>query len=368
MTEIILKVNEKNYSNWTALSIRRSVDEFCGSFSFTSTDTQEQGYPVKRGDPVEILVNGVKRVVGFVDKIRADYSTSAHSITVMGRDNTSNVIDSDVPNNWKVAENVTKIKDFPTLCRFILNATGNRDIPIVNAAGRITPFTDEEKQEAEPGQKAMDFLSSFAAKRNVYLNTDGSGAFRIFLPQNIPATDSISLVKTTPNRNNVLSRTFSEDDADRYRRITVRSQENSSGGFYDFEAADATGTATDSGVRTGRILDFIAEETMTDAECRNRARQEVNIRRARSTEYVCTVAGAVQSDGAPWDYGLTVSVVDEVADINGTFFIRSATTTKSIDRGTITTLVLVPPDAYKVKAELTAQDKRKTNLGTKYSR
>lgn len=368
MAEIILKVNDKNYGNWTALSIRRSVDEFCGSFSFTSTDTQGQGYPVKRGDSVEILVNDVKRVTGFVDKIRADYSMGSHNITVMGRDNTSNVIDSDVPNNWRVAQGVTKIKNFTNLCRFILNATGNRDIPIVNAAGRIANFTDEEKQESEPGQKAMDFLASFAAKRNVYLNTDGAGSFRVYLPQNIPATDSISLVRTTPNQNNVISRSFSEDEADRYARITVRSQENSSGGFYDFEAADAMGTATDAGVRSGRVLDFISEETMTNAECKNRAKQEVNIRRARSTEYVCTVAGAAQSDGTPWDYGFTVSVADEAADIYGTFFIRSATTSKSIDRGTITTLVLVPPDAYKVKDELTAQDKRKTSLGTKYSR
>lgn len=368
MSEIILKVNDKNYANWTELSIRRSVDEFCGSFAFTSTDTQDQGYPVKRGDAVEVLVDGVTKVKGFIDQIRADYSIGSHTISVVGRDNVSNVIDSDVPNNWKVAENVTKIKGFETMCRFILNATGNRDIPIVNEAGTIPNFTDEEKQEAEPGQKAMDFLASFARKRNVYLNTDGNGAFRIFRPQSNPATDSISLVKTIPNQNNVLSRTFVSGEADRYRTVVVRSQENPSGGFYDFTAADATGTATDSDVRSGRILDFMAEETMTNAECKNRAKEEVNIRRARSVEYTCTVAGASQSDGTPWDYGFTIAVADETADIFGTFFIRSATITKSLDRGTITQLVLVPPDAYKVKDELTAQDRRKTNLGTKYSK
>lgn len=366
MTEIAIKVNEKTYANWTSLSIHRSVDEYCGSFMFTSTDSEDQGYPVKAGDEVVVLIDNNQIVTGYVDRIYVPFDIGSHEVSVAGRDNVQDLIDGDIPNNWKTAQGVTKIRNFVKMCEFIIKATGN-DIDVVNTAGTITPFTDEEIQEAESGQKAMDFLSSFARKRNLYLNTDGKGNFRIYRPESIRATDDLIFIRGN-NSNNILGRNYTKDLVERYNKITVRSQENASSGFYDFEAADASGYAIDSEIRTGRQLDFTSEESMTAAECKKRAEEQINILRARSIEYSCRVAGAVQSDGTPWDYGLVTNVVDERAEINGEFFIKQVTITRSIDMGTITNLVLVPPDAFKVKAELTVQDTRKSSLGKKYNR
>lgn len=364
MSNIILKVNGKNYGNWTSLSIRRSVDEFSGSFSFESTDTLAQDYPIRDGDAVQVLVNGTAMVTGFVDEIYASISGNDHNITVRGRDNVRNLIDTSIPNDWKQNVSADSITSFEQLCSLVIQGTGN-DIALSNVAGTISPFEEDELQEAETGQKAMQFLSSFARKRNVYLNTDGKGVFRIYRPQSVNATDDL-LLQTNSRRNNIKSRRYRHSSADRFRTVNVRSQEDSGGGAFDFEAPDASGTATDTEISTGRTLEIISEEEMTAAECEERAKEEVNIRRARATEYTCVVAGAVQSDGTPWDYGLTARLVDDKAGIQGRFFIRSVEISRTIDNGTNTTLTLVPPDAYKVKSELTATDKRVASLGTKY--
>lgn len=365
MNEFILEVNGNNYLNWTSISIQRSVDSFSGSFNFSSTDTESSDYPIKVSDSVRVIVDNVPLITGFVDEVEDGFDLSSHTISVRGRDNVRNLIDTDIPNAWK--ENVTEIPDFLTLCRLIIRNTNNNDIQLVNVAGTIPPFREEELEESETGQKAMDFLSSFARKRSLYLNTDGRGALRIYRPQNISAFDSLVLLRDRDDpRNNIKRRSVRFSHAERFRNVVVRSQEDSAEGIFDFSGSDAVGNAVDSEISDGRNLEIISEELMTDSECAQRAREEVNIRRARTTSYTCTVAGASQSNGVLWDYGLVVTLVDEIARIFGKFFIRSVTITRSLSEGTNTVLELAPADAYKVIATLTQQDLRLTDLGEKY--
>lgn len=374
MANFLLKVNNKNYPNWTSLSITRSVDQFCGSFNFVSTDSEAQNYPIKEGDNVQVLINEHTVLTGFVDEVDASFDTGSHSISVRGRDNVGNLIDSDIPNTWKnslaqtssVFQPVT-ISDYIKLCQVVIQATEN-NIPVLNVAGSIQPFTTDEVKEPDTGQKAIDFLSSFARKRNLYLNTDGQGSLRIYRPLNVRANDDLILLQGNDRRNNILSRNVKFSQQDRFRNIVVRSQEDSSSGSYDFGGSDPSGSAIDTGVNAGRHLEIMAEESMTSAECKKRAEEEVNIRRARSIEYSCTVADSVQSNGALWDYGLRVRLVDEIAGINGIYFIRSVNHSMSLTGGTVANLVLASADAYRVIAELTDQEKRKTNLGAKYIR
>ena len=366
----ILKVNSQNYTNWDNLNIYRSVDEFSGSFNFETSDNDPNsaGYPIRANDAVQVLINNTPMITGFVDEIESNFEKHSHTISVRGRDNLRNLIDTDIPQNWKQDDNVGRIANFEELCRLVIAATGNNDIPIVNTVENIPDFSEQDTEESQAGQKALEFLSSFARKRNLYLNSDGNGALRIYRPENIRASDDLLLLLGNDPRNNIKSRNIIYNTVDRVRTVTVRSQQNFSLGFFSFLDRDTEGTATDTEISTGRHLEIISEEGMTNAECEARAREEINVIRARSTQYSCVISGAVQSNGVPWNYGFVVLLVDEVSRVFGDFFIREVSITQSKNEGTNTVLTLAPSDAYRVIADIPQQERRLKELGKTYLR
>ena len=352
-------VNGRRFDLWETATLTRSIDTNIGAFRFTNSSTVPgKPYPVKVGDYIYIVVNDERRLTGYVDEISLSSDENSHTITVSGRDVLADLVDSSVPDSVKVNEGTISLKK---LCENMLNALNMA--PFVNEEIKTESFTAEEIQAAQSGGNAMEFLLSFARKRQVYLVSNNIRHLVIYRP--IRTKSSTPLTRIVGGLvNNVKSSMMRIANQTRFNKIICKSADNAAVGFdYFGEGEDRSGKAEDDEVRGSRFLEIQGEESMSDAECVNRAKEEVNLRRARSKEYVAVVAGLAQSNGTVWDYGQFVDVNDEYANIQGKMLIRTVQLNVDIRSGSRATLTCSQPDAFQVVDAIPLKDKRISNMG-----
>lgn len=361
-----IRINGVPYTRWESASVSRSIDNSSGQFNFSTSDLSPKEFPIKRGDPVVVLVGGVAKCTGFVDQINASGDSTSHTITVSGRDNTSDLIDSSTPASVRVIEGPISLQK---ICTDVITALG-ANIQVDDVSGVANVFISTELQASENGDKCMEFLQSYSRKKQVFLIPSGDGRLLIFRPGAELATSPI-LHQLGNDQNNVKSWNLSQKQDGRYNKYICRSQDNigfDEGADYGPDGMNRKGEVVDPNIRQGRTLEINAEESMNDDQCLERAKEEANIRRARSTEYSVVVVGNQQVDGKVWDIGQRTTVKDDIAGINGSFIIRSVEYTIELGQGEQTKIVFAPIDAYKVQAATTKTDARKSNEGRKYTR
>lgn len=360
-----IRVNNKVFTLWETATIRRSIDTNTGVFTFTSSlTTPPADYPVKAGDFVQVLINRVPRVTGYVDVITARQTESNHMISVNGRDNVQDLIDSSVPDD---AKNLTGPLSAEELCKRVIDGLG-ANIPVVNKSGIQLQFTESDLFNAGSGENAMQYLTSFMRKKQVYLITDGNGSLVIFRPSGETAKTSIE--HSGSSSDNVKSYRATWDHQQLYNRYVTRSQDNFGfdldSDYASGEGVDRTGDVVDDNIRASRYLEVQGEQTLFETEVTNRAKEEANVRRARAVAYEVDLQGVAQEDGTLWDVGQLVKIRDDYAGIRGTMLIRSVENRISIDEGTTTRLVFALPDAYTVQGAPTKQNSRRANRGDRF--
>lgn len=359
-----IRVNNEPYTLWQTAAVRRSIDTNTGIFSFSSTsESPPSNYPVRAGDSVQVLINGVPKATGFVDQVSASQNKRQHTITVSGRDNTQDLIDSSVPDAAKAIVGPVSGVAF---CERIISALG-ATIPVTNDSGITIEFTDLDFLNADSGMPCMEFLTNFFRKKQVYLIADGNGKLSIFRPSGDQAASSLE--HSGSPQDNVINYNASWSHQDLYNTYRVRSQDNF--GFnlladYDGNGVDRTGDVIDDSIRTSRYLEVQGEETLFAEETSNRAQEEANIRRARAISYSATVQGTQQRDGSIWDIGLIVKIRDRFAGVSGSFLARSIEYNQDVTGGTTTTMDFASPDAYTVQGVATAKDSRRADRGSRF--
>jgi prophage tail gpP-like protein len=360
-----IRVNDQIFTDFETARVVRSLDTNSGAFSFSSSNTAPVDYPVRAGDAVQILINGVSKIVGFCDSVSGSMTTDGHTITAQGRDNTCDLIDSSVPDSAKTIPSPISLKAF---AETLISSLG-LNIPVVNSIGSSVIVGDAVSDDifaentgitADSGRRCMDFLTDFARKKQVYIIADGAGRMLIYRPGKTNAPGALIHRRDGDDQNTIKSYSVSFDHGNRFRTYKVSSQDNL-GSFdtYDDESVARGGTATDRGSRPGRYMEFQGEEAMGDAESARRATEEANIRKARAVNYTTVVAGVSPEFNSRnlWDIGQLVSVSDDFAGVRGTFLIREVEYVVNLSRGTETRITVAPPDAYNVRIG-NAQDDR----------
>lgn len=357
---IEVAINGTPYKLFKEAVLSRSIDNASGSFKIFTSSNAPETFPFNRGDVISISVDGVSKLYGFIDEINVVGDIESHTVEMSGRDNTCDLIDSSVPDAAKVIEEQISLK---AMCEKVISALGIK-MKVVDNSGQTNIFTEDDLQAAESGDGAMAYLQSYSRKKQVFLIPSGDGDLIIYRPGNDVATTDL-IHSYNDNKNNVKSYRLKQSQQARFNKYYVRSSDNI--GFdddadYGVDGTKRTGIVTDDSIRAGRYLEIVAEETMDDATCLERAKEEANVRRARSTSYLCVVAGHSQADGTPWDIGQTVTVNDEIVNVKGSFIIREVEYSVSSDSGTQTSIVCAPVDAYKVQPLQTAGDKRVSSM------
>ena len=386
---IELVANGVPYSNFTSGFVSIRIDALSNTFSFSTTSEEGKPLPFKGGEPVEVLVEGIKVLTGHIEVVSVDYSDSSHTITVSGRDKTGDLLDSTIDNFSNEEINIVTDSfgrpvnpqipgasilrkfsdvrapiDLDQVIQLVLNKI-NLDILVVKSVFAIAPFNKaEDIFSIKPGQNAFSFIEKLAKKRNVLLTSDNDGNIVIGKPtgrfveatvQNIIGSDT----------NNIKSGSVSYDTTGRFNFYSSFSSQNpvalNFAGLPDLaRLVNQSGGAFDDEIRISRQLVFAADAAYSSEQNKERADWEANIRRTRGRIYSAEVIDYKNQAGELWDINTIINVRDDFAGINDQMLVNQVDYKIGNSGGSITTLGLVDKDAYtlaieKPKAQPTSQ-------------
>lgn len=339
----------KKYRKWLSASISRSIDNASGDFNLTTAEVV-----AKVGDEVEIIVDGTNYLRGWVDSIGGNNSVDGIVFDIFGRDRIADLIDSSLPDKVKNFKSGSTLEN---IIRKILDALNLKNVEIINLAGTIKPFTSIEVVAGEAGANAFAFIAGYARKRGVFINSDNNGNIVLFrVSGDIKAEFELKTGE-------IISSTIEINNSERFNSYAVKSQAQSTSDWgSSTSSVFRIGRASDNDIRNTRYSELVAEESMSNAECRARADEEANIRRARSLNYNVIVSGHSQN-GKIYQVGAGAKVNDKDLGVYGIFLIKSVAFLED-ESGATTEIALTFPDAYSLEAEITMKSQKKIDLNT----
>ena len=341
MNDIVIEIAGIRYEGFTDISVTKTMDTMAGSFRFSATSDDVTVFPIKVGDSCSIIIVEVPVINGFVEIVSVDYSDGSHSIIIEGRDKTADIIDSTLFGNIELNPGVTLEK----IIQKVLDDLGITDIEIINNVSGLQPFTND-LESGKVGQNAFDFIQIYCRKRQVIIASDGDG--NILIQRAGTNIIPVYLLNQKDGEfNNIISSRVSYNHTQRFNRVKIHSQGNTSAFDVSFmNVANNEATSTDSLIRATRKMVVIAESSSDKTTVQERATWEVNIRRARSFQYTVGVQDFTYDGKNLWMPNNLVNVLDQYADVEGQFLIRAITYKQSISAGSAVDMTIITKDAY----------------------
>src|SRR5574343_432371 len=221
---ITLEINGTRYIDFLSINVERSIENVYGTFNFMATFGINDPFPIKVGDSCKILVNETAIITGFVELIDINYSSSQHTVSCQGRDNTCDIYDSKVDGDIEFKPPVS----LTHIINQVINKLGISNMSVVNEAGTIDPFMQKDIVSARLAQTAFNFIENYARKRQVFVTGDGQG--NIVLARGSSQTISLggvyNQIGNIDNRNNILSSSVKYDNTKRFHIYRCKSQGN----------------------------------------------------------------------------------------------------------------------------------------------
>lgn len=343
-----LEVNGTPYTNFTAASCTLRLDSVANEFTFDAVAPGAQALPFKGGEACRVLVDDEPVLTGFIEIVAVTYDGSSHRITVQGRSKTGDLLDSTIDTMDDLRGEGLTLK---ALAEQVIAKLGLTFSVIDEVSPQ--PFTGTEDIAApEPGDNAFEFIEKYARKRQVLLTSDGDGNLVITANSGIVADGAIQHIIGAPD-NNVIQSSFSYDTTGRFNAYKMAGGLNpvalNLAGETDLASlVNQGGGVSDSEIRAGRQLVIVAEVPFSDGSCEDRARWELNVRRARGLAYAATVPGyRVGGDtGDLWKINRIYQVVDDFVGKVEPMLANMITFTFSIDSGSRTSISFVGRNAY----------------------
>lgn len=348
--QFTVNINSKPEANWTKLDFSRSIDENVGKFSITGTLSAKDS-KIQAGDLCDIFYGSSKKKVftGVIEKISISSSRRGAVITYSGRDVICDAVDSSVPDKVKNKKGDMSLKSYAEL---LISSLGLTNKVIDTTKDQSGTKVVKQQKTVEPGQKVMDTLAKFAAKQQVWLVANENSDLEIMRAGELTLNTGYYYLTEGKGKNNVIDSTLDIDTAQLYNKIKVRGK-----GSVSFEInaeaetvvdlTDVNGDSSDENGRATRYLEIATNDTLTKAEAKQRAIDEVNLRKAKSLDYRITTNFFNTRDGFI-RVGGVVDVDDDVMYVSGKMLIKSFSVNYSKSDGTRVDIALTAPEAYSI--------------------
>lgn len=363
------------YTNWTAMSVTRSLEQVANSFTLQLTNKWSdtgKTIPLKRGDPVTIHYAGVNSdkdvITGWIDMDSLHYTKDSRTIGLQGRSLTGDLVDCSAfskagqKNSWAKTTLANIAAD---ICKpfGISSYIGQASITSVQLP---FPFF-----QIIPGETCFQALERACRMRGCIMTTDGTGAL-VF--QQVGTVKVQTVLKWGDN---ILSCDAQDSFADRYSQYTVQAQASGGGllGNTGYgQALSSSAVATDNSVansglfkKTGtpryRPLLISTETGEVGTALQTRAYWECATRAGKGRRITYTVDGWEHSQGL-WDPNTLVHVSDPENQLEDDLLIVTVTSMRSNDAGTTTQLELASPLGFQPQPLPLQQAQPKGLLGT----
>lgn len=344
---IEIEIDGQNLSDYIDGSVDIQLDQFCNSFSFTTTKDLQGAYNIFPEQECRIYINGKKAITGVIDNVSPTEDAMSSTVNVTGRDRTCDVVDSDLPENISLSGEFTLV----TVIQKVLEALGLTDIEVINEITDLRKFTSADIVSAEVDKNCFDFINEYAQKVSALLITNEDGNIVITRAGNHRYSDKL-LNEVGNENNNILSSSAGYDYSKRFYKYIVYSQNNANTQTSNITIDNVAqkGIAYDTEIRQSRVLVMKANNACNSGNCQEIATLEANIRRANSLQYKCDVYGFQTNNGELWKTNRLIQVFDEDNYIDSELLIKGVTF--NLGEGSTTTLDFALADAYTLQASL----------------
>lgn len=326
-------VNGVSYFGLLEVSVTRSIESLCGTFSINLTAIEREDIPeIVPGALIEIFIGNKKIISGFIDSIDVTLNDTQSEISISGRDKTGDLVDCSIANtpfNW----------DKKTLKGLAELVCASYNIGVITDVG-INDYA--ENFTSEIGEAPFELFSRAAKDRGTLLLTDmPSGKLWLTNVGTVKCFDGLEYGK------NIKSINFQFEYANRFYRYIIKGQKTSEGSGWTSSNVNIQKEVLDQNIRNTRVKVFQAESQSSLSSVTSRVKFEAMSRASQSESMTIEVIGYTQSNGDLWRENFLVDIIvnQGVVRISGEFLIVSVSYSLS-NSGKITTLTLKRKDAY----------------------
>lgn len=347
-----LQVNGQVYDQFTSISITRSMTAFSGNFTLYTSGNVYDSFPIPINSSVIVLINNTPVINGYVERISTTYDTGGHQITISGRDNTADLIDSTLGAVFTFSAPIS-LEDVTAHVLSYLGITGMN----ITTETDIDLFQVGEIVSAELGETCFQFLQKCASKKQVIITTDGNGGVLYTRSSTTPIASILDLSPTTPAT--IKTASLELDYTKRFNQYILHSQYNTAAlsdnpvsDLSPKKATHVTASVTDDAIRPSRIYNFISDVSYTSDKAQQRCIWEANFRRAKSFKYTVTLQGFLTPiEKLVWKPNMLVTINDpvNVHQINSQLLTDKITYNQSISGGSTTEIQFVQQDTFNLE-------------------
>ena len=336
---VSLKTNGKIFSGWLTAEIERSLKAVSGHFAINYTDKwsgQNTSWQLNAGDECVLELDGETAITGIIDSKEADLAGDARHLSVTGRDKTGNLVDSGTLLQQKTFKGASLKSMAERLAKpFGVSVSGNSDA----ANASINTITYQYNETI------WEMINRLAQYQGVLAYPDAQGGI-IF-------SDVCETVgDTLDEKKNILEINAQTDASEKFQKYIVVSHS----GATDRKISTVRAEATDNSVSSPRCKIIIISKNTDKNGAQARANWEMAMHTAKSFHANVTLAGWKNSSGSLWQINTQVNLDVPSCGIKGNFLIETTKFMLEQDRGMITQLTLVLPDAYKPQPDRNVKD------------
>lgn len=333
MAEISLIIDSRQYGGWKSVSVELAVENLSGSFNLSLTDKwvgQANAVVIKPGDACTVRIDGQVVITGYVDIVNLALDAGNHTIQIVGRDKTADLIDCSVIVGTGQYKNLELSQIVTRICQpFGIDVSSEVDTGEIFKTFNI-----------EQGSTAYECIQKLCNARQCLAISDGEGG--VLITRAGSKTSDSSVIEGS----NMLRGTVSYDNSLRFDQYIVKGQQQGSDELSVNSIAGNQARVTDNGVVRYRPLVIIADGQASAQDCADRASWERSTRKGRSRRFAVTVIGWTQENGSLWELNTLVFLNSTSLGVYDQLLIAGITYSLDDSNGQVTVLTLTPADAY----------------------
>lgn len=367
MRRITLRIDGREYQEWTMATVERNMDDFSGSFSFDLRDSARAGdtfdyasagdaYKLRPGPKVTVLVDGQVALVGYIEKVDPSIGPSDASVTISGRDVTGDMIDCAALTSGPSEFFNVKLEDAAR------RVAGPYGIGVRSEVDTGAPFS---RYSLDIAETAFSAVEKGARQRNVLIMSDGIGNVVITrggkgrapgelrLPGNvISASGSFShegrhsetMVRGQSERIAKTRDDVAMELQTTPRNLDIRQSTDGTATERERKGTAAIGRAQDPEIDRYRPIVHLARSKADQQSAADEAEYRMRQARGESETFSYTVRG-FGVGGRLWRVNELVSVDDNFLDLHRDMLVSRVTYTEDESGAALTELTVKSPEA-----------------------
>ena len=322
--------NGIKFDYWTDVTISRSLGNIAAGFRLNLTNQDAQGNRIRlfSGDLVEIDLDGIGAVKGFLGPMSVSFDDGRASLSFTGNEMTCDLVDCCATKQMEWLEKPAQRIIADICSEFGLNFYNPY---AVDCGANIENFS------VDPGTKAVDAIAKICKQRGILPCSNGMGKVFVIKPSEAPRgpelAQGVNIVSATANYNaQALYSDYYVYGTGKAKKKIVAHKKDPSVRYRPLVIVDANSVDQDS--------------------VEMRAAWELSIRKARSISFSITVKGWKRDETSLWEPGIVCTVnspallVDDPVDM-----IVSQVNYSFGTGGETTSLTLVPVDSFEPEPE-----------------